>query len=168
MSIKPIERRINWTQLNAIEWLRFDCWTQSKLNRILPRIRRSIVECNRINRTLRQISVWLIRFWETNRNRWTHRKFFQNINARGWVIQANSWWIEPIKCRQSIERIIPIKRNRTPRDRPFDCESIAFDNRIAIIRLRIDWFDCDFCSLAFDWHRLDIIVLSFDGIWKHL
>ena len=35
MSIEPIERRINWTQLNAIEWLRFDCWTQSKLNRIL-------------------------------------------------------------------------------------------------------------------------------------
>ena len=50
MSIEPIKRRINWTQLNAIEWLRFDCRTQSKLNQILTRICCSIIECNRINR----------------------------------------------------------------------------------------------------------------------
>ena len=37
MSIERVERRINWTQSNAIEWLKFDCRTQSNTNRILPR-----------------------------------------------------------------------------------------------------------------------------------
>ena len=50
--------------------------------------------------------------------------------------------IEPIECRQSIEHNRtqdpnPIERNRIlPRKQPFDCDSIAFDNRIAIIRSR--------------------------------
>ena len=34
---------VNRTQSNAIEWLRFDCRTQSNLNRILPRFPGSIV-----------------------------------------------------------------------------------------------------------------------------
>ena len=61
----------------------------------------------------------------------------------------------------AIERKIPIERNRIlPWNRPFDCDSIAFNNRIAIIQLRsiaFDWFNCDFRSIAFDWHRLAIL-----------
>ena len=34
--------RTNRTQFNAIEWLKFDCRTQSNLNRILPRFSDSI------------------------------------------------------------------------------------------------------------------------------
>ena len=49
----------------------------------------SIVECNRINIT--ENFTLIVRFWGANRNRPTHGKFFQNINFRGWVIQANSW-----------------------------------------------------------------------------
>ena len=53
------------------------------------------------------------------------------------------------------ERKIPNERNQMvlPRKGPFDCNSIAFDNRIAIIQPRsiaFDWFDCDFRSIAFD------------------
>ena len=60
---------------------------------------------------LRQISVRLIRL--------------HSIDSA--IIQS----IKPIECRQSIER------NRIlPRKRLFDCDSIAFDNQIAIIRSR--------------------------------
>ena len=57
------------------------------------------------------------------------------------------------------------ERNRTKSNHTqnfgFDCDSIAFDNQIAIIRLRsivFDWFNCDFCSISFDWHRLVIYL----------
>ena len=68
--------------------------------------------------------------------------------------QSKRQSIEPIKRRQPIKRKISIERNRIwPRiNWPFNCDSITFDNWIAIIRLRsialFDWFDCDFRSIA--------------------
>ena len=45
-----------------------------------------------------------------------------------------------------------------PRIRSFDWDSIVFENRIAIIRLRSIAFDCDFRLKLFDWHRLEMII----------
>ena len=136
MSIEPIERRINWTQLNAIEWLRFDCRTQSKLNRILPRICRSIVECNRINRILRQISVRLIRL--------------RSIDSA--IVQS----IGPIERRQSIERNRTQDPNRTQ-------SNITLKSAV---RLRFDCVQQSNrnYSIAFDCVRLVQLRFSFNRV----
>ena len=48
-----------------------------------------------------------------------------------------------------------------------DISLIAFDNWIAIIRLHpnvFNWFDWNFCSIPFDWHRLVILVNIFKNL----
>ena len=76
--------------------------------------------------------------------------------------------IEPIECRQSIEGKIPIERNRIlPRNRLFDCDSIALDNRITIIRSRSIGLIAIFirsCSIDIVWlGRVSYCLISFDA-----
>ena len=142
MSIEPIERQINWMQLNAIEWLRFDCRTQSKLNPILPRICRSIVECNRINRILRQISARLIRL--------------RSIDSA--IVES----IEPIERGQSIE---PIERGqsieRNQKQNPYRMQSYITQKLAVQLRFDFVWQSNRNYSIAFDCIQL----VRIDIVW---
>ena len=84
----------------------------------------AIVECNQINRILRQFSVRLI------------RRSFNQSNQSNVDNQSNA-----------IERKTPIERNRIlPRNWLFDCVRQSNHN----YSITFDWFDCDFRLIAFD------------------
>ena len=147
MSIEPIERRINWTQLNAIEW----CDSIAEHNQSSIEYYRGFAV--RLSNVIESIEYYSrFQFHWFDYVRLTQRSFNQS-NQLNVDNQSNA-----------IKRKIPIECNRIlPRNWLFDWDSIAFDNRIAIIRsclIAFDWFDCDFRSIAFDWHRLDLIHLG--------
>ena len=158
-----IDDRTNRTQSNAIDRLKFDCRTQSNLNRISKSWvifnwfdRHSTAFDSRSTAFEPLLTVWLgsttlaiVRYCNLLALTLTadgdlllefEKRTLSSYESQSNAIESQSNAIE----NQSNLKIAVI----------FDWDSIAFDNRISIIRLRLiwfDWFDRGFCSIEIVW-----------------